>query len=150
MDLSTFTCPNRPNFVLSQNNESRWRIGFYAQVGRDTEAAFNGPRNWISPLTPDDDSQLVAFSDVNESGTQNPPLANYSHGKSGLVEGPGRHTTPTDANAQGGNVGRNDGSVAFIPTQELFGFTVVKTNATYVGFWPNVNTYDNDESVLVN
>jgi len=144
MDFESFSCPNRDTerFVISSNTGVAWRTGFYSLAGRSDELykPILG-KDWISPMSQDDSGNLPMVMDIMESGTQSPYLqSSYSHGPKGYTEVPG-FVTPGNAEIQGGNVGKNDGSVSFEPISNLEKFAASTGGAVH-GYWATVMEYD--------
>ncbi|MEM9019280.1 MAG: prepilin-type N-terminal cleavage/methylation domain-containing protein [Planctomycetota bacterium] len=145
MEIEEFTCPERGVEYIRKGdggNPNRWRMGYYLMAGRkiDPFVAVNG-KNWSSPATMEDASDLVVASDVTERGTINPPNATASHGPRGLVTGP-QNATPDELGVVGENVGRLDGSVVFESTPDLVEFAADETGVV-TGYWPEPESYEN-------
>ncbi|MEM9347990.1 MAG: prepilin-type N-terminal cleavage/methylation domain-containing protein [Planctomycetota bacterium] len=148
-DPLSFTCPNRGSEYLLANHPTTgrrpgaWRMGYYLHLGRqDSFSAYAG-REWVSPQSIDDAADLVAASDVMESGTLNPSVATYSHGPNGLVVSQDNTATPEDAGAIGSNVARLDASVRFQATAELSAF-YGSIAPVITGYWPDTESNQNN------
>ena len=148
MDIEKFSCPERgPDFTAFNNPATsttigqQWRMGYYTMAGRNDNFVAVGGKNWVSPLSLEDPSDLVMISDINERGTFNPPEATGSHGSKGLVTG-ARFDTAEQIGVVGSNVGRVDGSVVFEGIDELTEFASTATG-NVTGYWPDTESYNN-------
>ena len=139
MKPTEFTCPERGNdSYMWEFNDTRWRVGYYLWAGRQVELFPDvAGVNWRIPESIDDPRpEVIVNGDILEKGTRDPDLiSTYPHGPKGLLEVPGR-VEPEELGSQGGNFSFLDGSVRFVPQQDLFEHAVT-TNNVVQGYWPN-------------
>ncbi|MBX2850870.1 MAG: prepilin-type N-terminal cleavage/methylation domain-containing protein [Phycisphaeraceae bacterium] len=148
VDPLVFSCPDRgEDYIRSDhafigNPNGAWRFGYFLQIGRQVNTnAING-RTWLPARSIEDPSDLIAATDVLESGTAAPNVASFSHGPNGLVTSDDPSATPEQVGAAGCNVARVDGSAAFELTSELVPFA--SSSTTQVGYWPDTESYENN------
>jgi type II secretory pathway pseudopilin PulG len=149
VDLHKLACPNRlggsddDTWIRTEgSNPRRLRTGFYLLAGR-WESKYpllvtpNDPapgHRIRSPRHLGDKGKWVLAADVIEqataNGLQSVRHTTAPHGKRGFV-GSRIDTTPTPAEigSQGGNFALSDGSIQWIPQDQLTPFTAISPNA---------------------
>jgi|GEM_PF-2147116 len=144
VDMESFTCPNRAGTgILWERPGWGWRLGYYVLSGREqsgTQFTFDG-RKWITPLSIDDDSELVMLSDINERNTGSPSGSSFSHSSNGLMDLEGQYVDVFEGGADGGYSARNDGSVHWIPANEMGKFAA-HNGGIRQGFWYDSPEYE--------
>ena len=143
MKPSEFTCPERGETYIWEYDNVRWRVGYYLWAGRDVERwpAVNGVGWRVAERMDDRRPELIVTGDILEKGTQDPNvLSTYPHGPDGEVRADG-FVEPEELGSQGGNFSFLDGSVLFVPQQDLFEHAVT-TNNVVQGYWPNKDEED--------
>jgi prepilin-type processing-associated H-X9-DG protein len=144
MNLMSFTCPNRAeDFVwVPSAGAHSWRTGYYLMAGRwERKYVLVDGRRLRSPMRPSESSKLILATELVEQGTIHGTIrelrqSSGPHGPRGLVAGlPSR--TPAQLGSQGGNVAYLDGSVSFVQ-QPALKRHAANTNASVVGFWPEI------------
>ena len=157
INTEEFVCPNLfSNWTQSQGE--RIRTGYYYLIGR-----YNGNiplsrahpdgkrRTWYSPRSPDDSASLIAIAEINEQqtidmfpdqpGLQSGPI--YPHGPKGRISFEGPATPIEQTQADGGNVGYNDGSVRFEPAAALAVYPAFFSNpGKHIGYWTISDEYE--------
>ena len=128
------------------------RFGYFIQAARylDTGHYGVGDKQWISPFSIEDDSQLVMMSDILTYAASNPDISSqYTHSPSGYIYVPGANRPnggpplPIEqTEAQGGNSLLNDGSVQWVPVNEMVKFGAAAKNVwRQYGFWYDSPAY---------
>jgi len=130
--LTEFTCPNLGlDFVRKVG--TRYRIGYYLQFGRTMDIWTNEFEEWDSPQGTYARSDLVAVSDINETGTFTPPTSRGTHGPNGSIV-VWEDARPIDFGIEGGNVTRIDGSAVWTPAN-LFELYAASSGGLVLGYW---------------
>lgn len=148
IDLETFGCPARDDeniWILNRNV----RFGYFVMASRylDTGHYGVGDKQWISPFSIEDDNQLVLISDILSYADNNTSIASlYAHSPDGFIYFPQPLAAPIpieDTEADGGNSALNDGSVQWVPVNEMARFGAAAKNAwRQYGFWYDSPAYE--------
>lgn len=148
IDLEGFGCPAREdeNIWILGNNV---RFGYFVMGGRylDTGHYGVGDKQWLSPFSLEDSSELVLMSDILSYADSNTSVASlYAHSPSGVIYHPQPLATPVpieDTDADGGYSLLNDGSVSWVPVNEMVRYGSAAKNAWRAyGFWYDSPAYD--------
>lgn len=158
LELTTFQCPTRgdEDIKLYRGAGTIW-YGYFIQAGRFLERGNYavGDKDWVSPFSLEDSSELVMMSDINTYAASNPDISTfYAHTPTGpfyvaganrrdVVGGPPVPIEGTDA--QGGNSLLNDGSVSWVSITDLGAvrFAAAAKNAwRQYGYWYDSPAYD--------
>ncbi|MGB7159593.1 MAG: prepilin-type N-terminal cleavage/methylation domain-containing protein [Tepidisphaeraceae bacterium] len=153
VDLAKVACPNRLGTSDDDNwvkiNPNRWRNGYYVMAGRWEERypytispGEPAPGHRLrSPQNLKEKAAWVIASDAIEKNTAAGLLGlrqtTSPHGKRGYVGTSGATPEPETIGSLGGNFAYGDGSVRFVPQNELAPFYVTH-NTTIVGYIPIV------------
>ena len=144
VDMESFTCPNRLGTdIFWERSGWGWRLGYYTLSGREssgTKFTYNG-RKWITPLKIDDSPELAMLSDMNERNTGSPSGSSYSHSPEGLLWLVGQYVDPDEAGSDGGYSALNDGSVQWVPANEMGRFAA-HNGGIRQGYWYDSPEYD--------
>ena len=157
VDLSGFQCPTRGTDDLKQYTGfagTAW-FGYFIQATRylDTGHYGVGDKQWISPFSIEDSSELVMMSDINGYAASNPDIStSYAHTPNGEFYVPGANRRDVvggppvpieETDTQGSNNLLNDGSVQWVPVNELVRFGAAAKNAwKHYGYWYDSPAYD--------
>lgn len=132
INLTEFVCPNLGLDFIRQVG-SRYRIGYYLQFGRDMDLWTDEFDPWESPQGTFERTNLVAVTDINETGTFTPPTSRGTHGPNGSII-VWEDARPIDFGVEGGNVTRIDGSAVWTPAN-LFELYAASSGGLVLGYW---------------
>lgn len=139
-DLEAFLCPNRgdEHLIVGGNNI---RTSYFLMAGRYvTPTTFHlGDKVWQSPLSMEDDGQLVLMTDLmqqnsNVGASAADKISSYAHGANGAVIVPGS-VAIEDTEADGAYNILNDGSAQWINPGDMVRFDPTGKSGDYWGFW---------------
>ena len=144
VDMESFSCPNRVGTgIFWERPGWGWRLGYYTLSGREssgTKFTYAGTK-WITPMSIDDSSELVMLADMNERNTGTPSGSSFSHSPDGLLDLVGQYVDPDQAGADGGLSAMNDGSVRWVPANEMGRFAA-HNGGIRQGYWYDSPAYE--------
>ena len=142
MSTNSITCPNKRDWYRFEPGVGH-RLGYYFLFGHsthlDTRPRTNnhtGPAPWDSPKKDTDDPSWPMIADVIEKGTVQPNVTSAPHGPTGPVRSMlGQLPEPEAINSRGGNVGYLDGSVRWVPQQQMAEHYATIPHGAIRGYW---------------